>query len=41
MAGLELAREGVLLLEQPEPFAAITLCACPGEACDQVGQATA
>jgi segregation and condensation protein A len=41
MAGLELAREGVLLLEQSEPFAMITLCACPGEVCDQVGQATA
>ena len=41
MAGLELAREEVLLLEQPEPFAMITLCARSGEMRDQLDQATA
>jgi segregation and condensation protein A len=39
MAGLELAREGVLLLEQPEPFATITLYVRPGGMQDQLSQA--
>ena len=41
MAGLELAREGVVLLEQPAPFAPITLCARPEGRQDQAGQAAA
>ena len=39
MAGLELAREGVVRLEQPAPFAPITLCARPEGRQDQAGQA--
>jgi segregation and condensation protein A len=39
MAGLELAREGVRLLEQPEPFATITLYVRPGGMQDQLSQA--
>ena len=41
MAGLELAREEVLLLEQPEPFSMITLRARSGEMRDQLDRATA
>jgi segregation and condensation protein A len=41
MAGLELAREGVLLLDQPEPFAVITLCARPRGMQDQLSSAAA
>ena len=40
MAGLELAREGVLLLEQPQSFATITLCVRPEGPRDQLGWAT-
>ena len=41
LAGLELAREGVVTLHQPAPFATITLCACPDIACHQLGEAAA
>jgi segregation and condensation protein A len=39
MGGLELTREGVLLLDQPEPFATITLYVRRGGMQDQLGQA--
>jgi segregation and condensation protein A len=41
LAGLELAREGVVTLHQPAPFATITLCVCPDIACHQLGEAAA
>ena len=41
IAGLELAREGVVTLHQPAPFAPIMLCARTTVACDQLGEAVA
>ena len=41
IAGLELAREGVVTLHQPAPFATITLCASTDTACHQLREAAA
>jgi segregation and condensation protein A len=41
IAGLELARDGAVRLEQETPFAPITLCPCSEEARDQISQAAA
>lgn len=41
IAGLELARDGAVRLEQEAPFAAITLCQCVQAARDQGSQAAA
>jgi segregation and condensation protein A len=41
MAGLELAREGLVTLHQPAPFAAITLCASTNIASHQRNEAAA
>lgn len=41
LAGLELAREGMVTLHQPVPFATITLCASTDTACHQLGEAAA
>jgi segregation and condensation protein A len=41
IAGLELAREGLVTLHQPAPFAAITFCASTDADCHQLREAAA
>ncbi len=41
IAGLELARDGVVTLHQHSPFATITLCACTEMTRDQIGETVA